>query len=181
MGRPIDAVSAEFVARLRAFVRRRVRTDADADDVVQDVLAKLAQQGTEVESVAAWLFTVARRAVVDRARSARPTEALPEGAPAPDPAEDASALADLARCLEPMLAELEPEERELLRRVDMAGESQADLARQLGLSPSGLKSRVQRARRRLRSVLDACCAVEYDRRGTPVDFAKRPGGPCRCE
>jgi RNA polymerase sigma-70 factor, ECF subfamily len=182
--RAIDAASAEFIARLRAFARGRVRTDQDAEDIVQDVLAKLVQREGSVNarSAQAWLFTVTRRAIIDRAR-ARPGDGpLPEELPpAPDIAQEPSAVADLARCLEPMLAELDAEDRALLLRVDMMGESQADVAREIGLSASGLKSRVQRARRRLRQVVDECCAVEYDRRGMPIDFARRRGGPCACD
>jgi RNA polymerase sigma factor (sigma-70 family) len=63
------SLAAEFLARLRAFVRRRVRSDADADDVVQDVTYKLVRQGDGKGSVHSWLFTVARHAIIDRHRS----------------------------------------------------------------------------------------------------------------
>jgi len=178
--RPIDAASGEFLARLRAFARRRVPTEQDAEDVVQEVLAKLVRwnDAVEADSAQAWLFTAVRRAIIDRARSRRDAAPLPDETP--DPASAPSAVSELARCVEPLLAVLPAEERALLERVDMSGESQADLARELGLSASGLKSRVQRARRRLRRVVDECCAVELDRRGVPIDFAQRRGGPCDC-
>jgi RNA polymerase sigma-70 factor (ECF subfamily) len=180
VSRPIDAASNEFIARLRAFARRRVPTEHDAEDVVQDVLAKLVRWDDAVDARAAqaWLFTATRRAIIDRARARRDAAPLP--ADAPDIAAEPSAVAELARCMEPMLAVLPTGDRALLQRVDMSGESQADLARELKLSPSGLKSRVQRARQRLRKVVDECCAVELDRRGVPVDFARRRGGPCDC-
>ncbi len=174
----------EFLSRLRAFVRRRVRTEHDADDVVQDVLAKLLRHDAAVRagSVHAWLFTTARRAIIDRARAERRDAALPDGDLSGDHlAGDPSASADLARCLEPMMASLDSDDRALLERVDKKGESQAALARELGISASGLKSRVQRARRRLRAVLEDCCAVDRDGRGAPADYRRRPGRPCPCD
>ncbi|HVK15165.1 MAG TPA: sigma-70 family RNA polymerase sigma factor [Gemmataceae bacterium] len=181
--RDASPLTAEFVGRLRAFVRRRVRGDADADDVVQDVLAKLVTKGETVPagSVHAWLFTVARRAVIDRFRTAKPAAELPAEVAAPGfGPDDRTAAADLARCLDPMMAGLRDEERDILARVDMAGESQAAIARELGVSVSAVKSRVQRARARLRATLDACCAVEHDRRGEPIEFARRDNQACPC-
>lgn len=181
MGHALEAATAEFITRLRAFARRRVRSDEDAEDVVQEVLARLVRHGDGVrpETAEAWLYTVARRVIIDRSRGRPAPEPLTGDPPAPpEGGEDPSALPELARCLEPMLAALDPEARELLRRVDGGGASQAALAAAAGLSPSGMKSRVQRARARLREVFDRCCAIELDRRGTPVDFVRRPGAPC---
>lgn len=186
MDRTTDAISTEFLNRLRTFVRRRVRTDHDAADVVQDVLTKLMQHDSSVNvgSVYAWLFTVARRVIIDRARTRRELDELPEDAALPRGlAGDPGVTVELARCLEQLLASLHENDRALLQRVDMLGESQADLARQLGLSRSGLKSRVQRARRRLRQLVEQCCAVELNRRGMPIDYTPRLGqrGACDCQ
>lgn len=84
-----------------------------------------------------------------------------------------SALQELARCLEPLLAELEPRDREILQRVEIEGEAQVELARELALPLSTLKSRVQRARRRLRERYESCCALELDGRGVPLGCAPR--------
>lgn len=177
-------MSAEFLDRLRAFVRRRVRSAHDADDIVQDVLTKFLQhdQSINSNSVHAWMFAVARRAIIDRSRAnsrqsrSEPGDDLPLESP-----DGPSASAELARCMEPMLEALASDDRSLLKRIDIEGGSQADLARELGLSLSGLKSRVQRARRRLMGLLEDCCAVERDRAGQPADYKRRPDRPCPCD
>jgi RNA polymerase sigma-70 factor, ECF subfamily len=176
-------LTAEFLTRLLAFVRRRVGRDEDADDVVQDVLAKLVTKGEAVpdEAVHAWLFTVARRAVIDRFRTRKEFAEMSAEAAAPGfGPDDGTAAAELARCLDPMLAGLRDEEKEILSRVDMGGESQAAIARELGVSVSAVKSRVQRARARLRSTLEACCAVERDGRGEPLEYTRRDNQSCPC-
>jgi RNA polymerase sigma-70 factor (ECF subfamily) len=83
--------------------------------------------------------------------------------------------------MEPMLMLLSSDDRMILQRIDMLGESQAEVARELGMSISGLKSRVQRARQRLRAQLEGCCAVERDRTGQPTDYQRRPDRPCPCD
>jgi RNA polymerase sigma-70 factor (ECF subfamily) len=82
----------------------------------------------------------------------------------------------------PLLASLGQADREALRLVEVDGVTQVDAARRLGLSVSGMKSRVQRARARLRAVVDACCRLELDRRGGLIAYERRIGSGCgSCE
>lgn len=175
----------EFLARLRAWVRRRVGDVHEADDLVQEVAVRLLREaaGVRPETARAYAFTVARHLVVDRHRRRKPPLPL-----ADDPVDgrtdggddERGAVAYLSSCLEPMLSALPPGDRDLLLRVDVEDRSQAALARALKVAPSVVRSRVQRARRRLRAELERCCAVERDGRGTPLSVAVRPGAPCPC-
>jgi RNA polymerase sigma-70 factor (ECF subfamily) len=181
-----SALTTEFLTRLRAFIRRRVRSDHDAEDIMQDVLAKFVQHDSSIDtqSVYAWIFTVARRAVIDQIRASSHQEVAGADVahrPAGDLEDNPSVTAELARCMEPMLESLDSEDRIILQRADMLGESQADLAHELGMSNSGLKSRVQRARRKLRSILEDCCVIERDRIGQPAEFSRRTDRPCPCD
>lgn len=172
-------LTTEFLGRLRAFIRGRVESDADAEDLLQDVLAKLVERGGAVRgSIPAWIFTVARRAIIDRAR-ARSAAARRERGPAlGGVTDDAHAAGELARCLLPMLGALDEADRELLRRADMEGHSQAEIAREMKIPLSTVRSRIQRARAKLRAVLADCCAVATDARGRPYHFERRYGKAC---
>jgi RNA polymerase sigma-70 factor, ECF subfamily len=79
-----------------------------------------------------------------------------------------------------LMMQLEPGDRQALELVELEGLTQAATASRLGLSVSGMKSRVQRARRRLRAALDDCCQIVLDGRGGVVSFEHRAGdcGPC---
>ena len=59
--------------------------------------------------------------------------------------------------------------------IGTQGLSQKDLAIRLGLSFSGAKSRVQRARGKLKQLLLDCCHFELDRFGRVIDYQPRCG------
>jgi len=73
----IAAVVDQYRSGLLRFIRGRVPTDADAEDVVQDVFAQLASQPevSAIEQMSAWLFRVARNRITDRYRKKK-TSAL---------------------------------------------------------------------------------------------------------
>lgn len=183
--KPVDVAAAwhELGDRLRAYVSRRVPA-AEADDLVQSVMVKLLQRREEIDaaSVRAWLFTVTRNAVAEHYRQRRPSVDL-DGfgdVPASDGVDPSDrAIGNLSDCLDPMLRTLPPADADLLRRIDLLGEAQTALAATLGVPLSTLKSRVQRARARLRAAFDACCSIDLGRNGAPIGFEREScGSPC---
>lgn len=170
-----------FGDRLRRFIVKRVRNDHDADDILQDVFAKI-QGGLaglrSQDALEPWLFQVARRAVLDHFRKSRPVELRFEPAeetPRPD------VTRELASCLAPMLDLLQEPDRDVLRLADLDGLGQKDVAERLGLSLTAAKSRVQRARKRLKDELLDCCRIERDRRGNALAYTPRNGACGSCE
>ena len=173
---------------LYRFVLQRVSDEAAAEDIVQEVLVKAyTRQGTlkEPSKLRSWLYQITRNAIIDYFRSQRPSVALPdELIHEATRDEDNRARRELARCLVPLLDELPEPYRQALRLAEFEGATQREVASRLGLSLSGAKSRVQRARKMLREVLLMCCRVELDRRGSVVDYVAREGcdgcpGPSR--
>jgi RNA polymerase sigma-70 factor, ECF subfamily len=90
------------------------------------------------------------------------------------PEEDVQA--ELAPSVAAMVNALPEPYREALYLTEYQGLSQRDLAVRLGLSFSGAKSRVQRAREKLKQLLLDCCHLEFDRRGRIIDYQPR----CAC-
>ena len=76
---------------------------------------------------------------------------------------------------------MEPEYSDALRLTEWREVSQKEMAKRLGLSDSGAKSRVQRARRKLKQMLLDCCEVELDRRGTVLDLRPRGQTESSCD
>ena len=169
----------EHRSELYRFVLRRVRDEASAEDIVHDVLVKAySRQRTlkEPSKLRPWLYQITRNSIVDYYRSRKPVEAVPdEFVHENTDEEDDRAQKELARCLVPLLHELPDLYRQALRLAVFEGATQREVASRLGLSLSGAKSRVQRARKMLLGVLLKCCRVELDRRGGVVDYEAREG------
>lgn len=178
----------ELRRRLRAFVARRVGS-ADVDDVVQGVFLRLQSGAAGIrdrDRVHAWLHTTARRAVVDYYRGrARSREVFAGGAADLDALDTAPAWedasddrAEVAACLAPVAERLAPADREAIALVEVEDLPLAAAASRLGLGMPAMKSRIQRARRRLRDAILACCRVALDGTGMPIACASRTQGGC---
>jgi RNA polymerase sigma-70 factor, ECF subfamily len=172
---PVSAeeVYDRFDADLGAFVRSRVRDPDAADDVLQEIYLKIHSRiGTvkDDEKIAPWVFRVARNTVIDFYRSYRPTEELVEVPEAPTDPEGEGLQMELSRAVRDMMEGLSPEHRKALHLTEYDGLTQKELAHKLGISLSGAKSRVQRARTRLKAMLLDCCHFELDRRGKVLNY-----------
>jgi len=176
-----DAVRRDYPG-LRAFIRKRVTDQSDAEDILQDVFYELIEayrMMKPVEQVTAWLFRVARNRITDlfrrRTREARATEPakfnaegeellLGELLPSPDAGPDAAyARGVLVEALDDALEELPAEQRDVFVAHELMGYTFKDLAEQSGVNVNTLLSRKRYAvlhlRERLQSVYD-----EFSRR-----------------
>jgi RNA polymerase sigma-70 factor, ECF subfamily len=167
---------------LRAFLRRRAQ-DADlADDVLQDVFVKALREGRAfcmLGNPRAWLFQVARNALVDRFRTSHAHDSLTDDL-GDSLAADVPATAPvdaLAECLPRTLGELSPDDAAILRACDIEGQTQRAFADAHGLSLSAVKSRLLRARRRLRERISLACQVRFEPDGRVASHVPRPQAP----
>ena len=114
-----------------------------------------------------------------RPRSLQDQEAYPGTERAPYPTSEMEAR--LSESVRELLDGLSPDQKTALYLPEYEGMTQKrDLAAELGISVSGAKSRVQRARARLKALLLDCCHLELDRRGKVVNYYDREHVPdCR--
>ena len=92
--------------------------------------------------------------------------------------EDEPAARELSGCVRPLLQLLPQSYQEALTLVEFDGMPQVEAASRLGISVSGMKSRVQRGRAMLRDGLLECCEISRSATGGVLDFARRDGGAC---
>lgn len=162
------------------FVCRRVPTCEDAEDIVQDVFLKIhhnLDNVREMDRLESWVYQIARNTVVDYYRKNRPEVALPdlltEDLP-PEPDAEESLVPAMRETVESLPAAY----REALLLTEYQGLSQVEMATRLGISISGAKSRVQRARQKVKDMLLSCCHFEFDRRGKILEYRERC---CSCD
>jgi RNA polymerase sigma-70 factor (ECF subfamily) len=178
-----ERVWEEFHTPLQQFIRRRISDEETAEDVLQDVFLKIHQHMDtlkDVRKLEGWIYQITRNAIIDAYRSRKPTTSLEveEVLDLPEELPDDDVVSELLPCVRAMVRSLPEVDRQALILTEYQGLTQRELAERLGLSFSGAKSRVQRAREKLKQQLLECCHFELDRRGHILDYQSR----CqRCE
>ncbi len=178
-----DSAVADFSGKLHAFIRRRVRDDATADDLAQETMLKVFRSRAALRDglrLEAWLYRIARTTVIDFYRRQRPDGELPANltAEVPEPADEASAA--MARSLRKFLEELPEAYREPVRLAEFEGLPLAKIALRMNLSLTAVKSRVRRGRAMLKKKLQDCCRLEFDRMGKIIGYERRKPQACQC-
>jgi RNA polymerase sigma-70 factor (ECF subfamily) len=168
---------------LRAFIAKRVSDQSHAEDVLQEVFVRVHRQLESVNDprrIISWIYQVTRNAIIDYYRKPARRHEIPAGLSADIEAvggelqeESGDSGSELAGCLRPMIERLSRDYREAITLVELDGLTQQAAAEQMGLSLSGMKSRVQRGRKQLKQMLDDCCLIELDRRGGVIEYQSR--------
>ena len=158
------------------FVASRVSDTQAAHDLVQEVFLRathLENGLCGINNRRAWLFQVARNLLIDRYRLTRDEIPLDDELGLVEVTDEVAPVDMLSQCLPRVLSELSPEDREAITLCDIEGLSQQALADRLGMTLPAAKSRVQRARRRLREQLVTACQVQFDEAGHVCCFEPR--------
>jgi len=180
------ALWQQFSDQVRGFIRSKVSTDEEAEDILQDIFIRIHKGVDDLrheDRVQSWVFGIARRALADHYRQKGRDKEEPAGAEIKTGGEDP--ILDLNKFdgdhgvheevlswLIPMIDELPEKYGKPLKMADVEGKPQQEVADYLGLSLSGAKSRIQRARQKLGQVLADCCEVEFGEEGRAVAYRK---------
>ena len=164
----IDVLVAQR-AEFHRFLTARVGSDTEAEDLLQQSLLRALKNGDSLrrrERAVAWFFRILRNAVVDhyrqkaaeRQRADRlwlEMRAAGETFAKPPKEWDAAVCA----CFRGLLPTLKPRYAELIRRIDLNGESKATVSRELKIKPGTLDVALHRARYSLRKRLQIFCGA----------------------
>lgn len=182
---PSSVLWDQFAAPLRSFVARRAPREVETEDVLQDVFVRIQEQLPnlrDADRIDAWIFQIARNVIADAYRRRARRDALADRVSPPEPADDddRSGETSLASCLTSMIARLPEPYREAILLTELCGMTQAEAADRVGISISGMKSRVQRGREHLKQVIGGTCRVAIDVRGGVMECDPlRPSGCSR--
>jgi RNA polymerase sigma-70 factor (ECF subfamily) len=152
-----------------AFLRKRLSDDALVEDLLQQSLVKAVERGHELnnyDSAVSWFYRMLRNAVVDYYRSHAADRRKVDGLldELVTSGEDKMPGLDevrptLCACLAPLVSQLRPAYADLIRRVDLEGESPAAVAKELNVTSNNLTVRLHRARQALRATLEKTCGI----------------------
>jgi RNA polymerase sigma-70 factor (ECF subfamily) len=162
-------------SELRGYLLRRVSDKHLADDLLQEVFVRALRSGQGfcgLDNPRAWLFQVARNALVDQRRLEKHAVPLPDDLV--EKSEDGRPVDALSECLARVLSELPAADREILQQCDIDGVKQQAFADAHRLSLSAVKSRLLRARQRLREFMVRKCQIRFDEAGNVCCHVPRP-------
>lgn len=157
----LEELIAEHQPRLKAFIRKRVSSTEDAEDILQDVFYQLVKTiettFNPIEQVTAWLYRVTRNTIINKNKKMQEEElpvssydkdddVLEEfsevlfGDSAPSP--ETEYMRSLVwQELETALSELPPEQREVFELMELEGISAKELSQTTGVPVNTLLSR----------------------------------------
>lgn len=171
----VEKIWNEYRTRIKAFLHSKVSNPADVEDLLQEISIKTFLGISALDDpskVKSWLFQTTHRTIIDfyrkngRAKDIHPDDLWYSAA--------ASEIRnELERCVEPFINALPSETAELLRAIDIEGQSQKDYSAAHGVPYSTLKTRVKTGRAALRSVFDNCCKFTVDARGNISEYRSK--------
>jgi RNA polymerase sigma-70 factor (ECF subfamily) len=145
---------ARYADNVYSYVSSIVRDHYEAEDVTQQVFAKLTDSLARYEERGApflsWLVRLARNAAIDQLRSRR---AIPVADPIESEAADDGTDQDRRETLRSALDTLPEDQREIIVLRHLGGLAPAEIAARLGRSESAVNGLHHRGRRALRAEL----------------------------
>jgi len=162
-------VLVQSQARFLRFLERRMRSRADAEDLLQAAFLKLVAQKEPLrdeEKIVPWFYQLLRNLMVDHYRHrdamARLESSVAAEAETTTMSVDEALFTAVCTCVNDIIPALKAEHAELVRRVEVGGEPLHHVASDLGITPNNASVRLHRARRTLREALQDTCGVCAD-------------------
>ncbi|HYF71131.1 MAG TPA: RNA polymerase sigma factor SigZ [Ohtaekwangia sp.] len=182
----VAEIYTQFHQSLLAFIKGKIRSTEDAQDILQDVFIKISSNVNnlaEEEKLKGWIFTITRNTIIDYYRtnaSKRKVEVIPGIAERVFEEGDLDSTKGLDQCVHTMIKLLPKEYHDIIVDAEINGIKQKDLAEKYGMAYPSLRSRVQRGRERLKQLFYNCCHIETDSLGNVISAQSKSGchGPC---
>jgi len=187
----ITLIWNQFNKELLYFINKRIKNNDISKDILQDVFIKIHLNINKLrnkEKIASWIYNITRNSIIDYYRDKNrfknneyiDIEVIEEIMPDENNSNLNENLNEIHKCLLPFIEKLTPEYKNAIQTTVIREISQKDYAEQLGISYSGTKSRVQRAKKQLHDLFINCCNVHIDKFGNIIDFEKKELCKCGC-
>lgn len=154
----VEFIWQDLHLELSKFIENKIPDKESAQDILQDVFVKVhlnLGQLQDPSKLTSWIYQIARNCIADHFRSARTNNKLADFE-LPEDENDEPLYASLSGCINSKINKLPDDERRAIVLTYFKNFSQKELAQMLGMSYSGVKSRIQRTRERLKKSILEC-------------------------
>jgi RNA polymerase sigma-70 factor (ECF subfamily) len=178
-------IKTHFDKEIADIVCRKVKHQDYCQDIQQEVYLKILVNLPKIEqadNMSAYLVRLTNNTIIDyyRKRAKLPIQQEPSEQLATDVEEKPDGSLTLADCcLRPMIESLPAIYRDALVMVELEGLKHKQFADKAGISLTNAKTRVQRAREKLKEIILQCCNYQFDTYGNIVSCCeKKPNSGC---
>lgn len=172
MNRQIQDIWNDLHQELKKFIFSKVKNIDISNDILQDVFLKIQSNIHTLDDcskLTSWVYQITRNVVTDHFRKADLTISITEFDFAEQEYEE-PLYQSLSNCINLKIDKLPEKYKQAILLTSFEGYTQIKLAEELGISYSGAKTRVQRARENLRTLIIECDNVETNNKGDVIDF-----------
>ncbi len=163
--------------KLERFIYSKVKSEAETHDILQEVFIKAYTHFDslkDIEKIPQWVFSITRNEVNAFFNTQKKTQQF-----LPDVSVEENHLNEhFEDCITGFVDSLPPKYSKAVRLSDIENISQKEVAKKLDISYSGAKSRVQRGREKLKTLMEQCCTIQHDNYGNIIDYEPKKGGHC---
>lgn len=173
-----EQVWDSFHEKLFGFIRSKVKDEQTAKDILQSVFEKIhthLHTLKDQQKLESWVYQITRNEITNNFRKERIYEDVDS--------ETAMEIGEadfndhFASCVNPFMESLDPKYQTALKMTDLGHLTQKEFAENQGMTHSGARARVQRARKQLKDEFEKCCLIISDKYGNIIDYSKK--SPCR--
>lgn len=154
-----------FKVRMHAFIKRKIKNHELAEEINAQVLQKLLNaccSGIAIKNVASWMYRVTYHTLLDELKKQDRYESIDQDL---ETEEADKVYKELTEFVEPLIGFLPEKFAIPLIMADIEGIKQQEIADRLGLSLSGAKSRIQKARELLKEEINTCFHLDQKNPG----------------
>lgn len=165
----------EYKSSLLGYIKKRVTDEDDAKDILQDVLLKSYQycsNGKTVLYLKSWLYKITQNTIIDYYK--KTNKHISFDIDIAETTNENSIIGEASDYIKILLKLLPDDYAIPLYLSDIEGTDQKIIAQNLGLTLPNTKSRIQRARVKLKERFLECCVVGFGESGEMVSFDIKP-------
>lgn len=157
MENEIQNIWKDLHQELQKFIFFKVKNKQISEDILQDVFLKIqlhVHTLKDSSKLTSWVYQITRNTILDHFRKENNLSSI-ENIDIPEADKDIDYL-KLSNCINSKISNLPPAYKEALLLTILKDFSQIELADYLGISYSGAKSRVQRGKEKVKTLVLNC-------------------------
>ncbi len=172
----------ELYRPLFYYVKKRINSQEDAEDLTQEIFLKLAKSNiNSIDNVKSWVYTIAKNTITDYYRKKKVyTEEVNEET-IKDEYNDDNIVQELSGCITAYVEKLPEDYIEIMRLSELEDIPQKEIAEKLNMNYVTVRSKIQRGRKKLKAIFSDCCTIIQGAKGSILDYEKNNGCSDGCD